>query len=81
MMKDNVTNNYGTGNFPGLTVGAKSGTAQDGTGSNNAWFVGFVEDVEHPLAFVVFLEGGGSGSSAAGSVASRLLQAAIEAGY
>ena len=81
MMKDNVTNNYGTGNFPGLTVGAKSGTAQDGTGRNNAWFVGFVEDVEHPLAFVVFLEGGGSGSSAAGSVASRLLQAAIEAGY
>ena len=50
-------------------------------GPHNAWFVGFVEDVEHPLAFVVFLEGGGSGSSAAGSVASRLLQAAIEAGY
>ena len=81
MMKDNVTNNYGAGNFPGLTVGAKSGTAQDGTGSNNAWFVGFVEDPAHPLAFVVFLEGGGSGSSAAGAVASRLLQAAVNAGY
>jgi len=81
MMKDNVTNNYGAENFPGMRVGAKSGTAQDGGENDNAWFLGFVEDEAHPLAFVVFLEGGGFGSSAAGSVASQVLQAAIRAGY
>ena len=81
MMLDNVTNNYGAGNFPGVRVGAKSGTAEDGGKNDNAWFVGFVQDEEHPLAFVVFLEGGGFGSSAAGSVASRVMQAAINAGY
>ena len=33
-------------------------------------------DADHPLAFVVFVENGGGGASAAGPIASALLQAA-----
>lgn len=80
MMKDNVRNNYGKGNFPGLEIGAKSGTAQKGgEQKNNTWFVGFLENEEAPYAFVVFVEDKGSGSSAAGSVANKVLQAALQA--
>lgn len=82
LMRDNVINNYGEWNFPGLTVAAKSGTAQSDTSeANNAWFAGFLADEAHPLAFVVLLEGGGSGSGAAASAANQVLQAAISAGY
>lgn len=80
MMKANVANNYGSGNFPNMDVGAKSGTAQsDNAKDNNAWFVGFNDDEKHPYAFVVYLKGGNSGSQTAGRVASRVLQAAIAA--
>lgn len=82
MMRDNVTNNYGEWNFPGLQIAAKSGTAQsDDKTEANAWFAGFLADSAHPLAFVVLLEGGGSGSGAAASAANRVLQAAVSAGY
>ena len=80
MMKDNVTNNYGAGRFSGLDVGAKSGTAQrGGDAKNNAWFVGFVDNGDTPFAFAVVVEDSGSGTSAAGSVAARVLQSAVNA--
>ena len=44
----------------------------------HAWFVGFVEDESLPLAFVVVVENGGSGSKVAGSVAAKVLAAAAE---
>ncbi|MBN7774361.1 penicillin-binding transpeptidase domain-containing protein [Clostridium aminobutyricum] len=79
MMRSNVINNYGQSNFPNLDIGAKSGTAQsDGSKEDNAWFVGFLQEAEHPLAFVVLVEGGGSGSKAAGKVANTVLQAAVK---
>ncbi len=80
MMRQNVLNNYGDGNFPGLEVCAKSGTAEVGGGkSPHAWFAGFCANENYPLAFVVLLENGGSGSGEAGPVASAALQAAKEA--
>ncbi len=82
MMRDNVTLSYGSYNFSGLTVGAKTGTAEsDLSEKNNAWFTGFVQDEAHPYAFVVYLEGGGSGISAAMRVASAMLEKAIALGY
>lgn len=82
MMRTDVINNYGKDNFPGLEICAKSGTAQtDGSNADNAWFTGFLDDDEHPLAFIVNVEGGGSGARTAGSLASRLLQLACEKGY
>lgn len=81
-MLDNVSNSYGSYNFSGLSVGAKTGTAQsDDSSENNAWFVGFCEDKDHPYAFVVYLEGGGAGSGQALQAASSLLSAALELGY
>jgi peptidoglycan glycosyltransferase len=63
LMRNNVVNVYGSGNFPGLTVCAKSGTSELGGGRTpNAMFAGFVADAEYPLAFIVVVENGGYGS-------------------
>lgn len=54
------------------------GTAEvEGQDKPNSWFVGFLDDEEHPYAFVVLIEEGGYGIDAAGSVANRVLQEAI----
>lgn len=82
MMRSDVLNNYGQDNFPGLEICAKSGTAQvDGSNVDNAWFTGFLDDDEHPLAFIVNVEGGGSGAKTAGRLANTVLQKAVEKGY
>ena len=82
MMKSNVANNYGQENFPGLDIAAKSGTAEvDKSKASNAWFTGFLDDPNHPLAFVVMVEEGGSGAKTAGSIANIVLQEAVSRGY
>ena len=48
------------------------------TGSPHAWFAGFLNDSEHPLAFVVLVENGGGGASTAGPIAAKVLQQAVE---
>ena len=78
MMSYNVVNHYGgESNFPGLKLCAKTGTAELGDGTSHAWFAGFLQDEEPPYAFVVLVEQGGGGLSAAGSLANTLLQAAV----
>ena len=77
LMHYNVVNGYGEDRFPGLRVCAKTGTAERGDGSSNAWFVGFLADDQHPYAFVVMIERGGSGLNAAGSLANEILQYAV----
>ena len=77
LMHYNVVNSYGEYRFPGLALCAKTGTAERGDGSSNAWFVGFLADEEHPYAFVVMIERGGGGLGAAGSAASDILQFAV----
>ena len=78
MMNYNVSSHYGgESNFPGLNLSAKTGTAELGDGTSHAWFAGYLNDEEHPYAFVVFVEQGGGGLSAAGSVANTLLQEAV----
>ncbi len=79
LMHNNVVTNYGEGNYPGLDLCAKSGTAEVGGDLEpNAWFVGFIRNEEYPLAFVVLVENGGSGSSVAGNIANKVLQAAVD---
>jgi len=81
LMRFNVTDHYGDWNFPGLAVCAKSGTAEVGEGqAPHAWFTGFLDDAEHPYAFVVVVENGGSGLGTAGAVANSVLQAAVSQG-
>ena len=80
MMRYNVTNHYGESRYKGLNLCAKSGTAQIDSDENHniAWFVGFMDDSEHPYAFVVVIENGNSGSQTAGPVAKRVLTKLVE---
>lgn len=80
MMRYNVTNHYGESRYKGLNLCAKSGTAQIDSNENHniAWFVGFMDDSEHPYAFVVAIENGNSGSQTAGPVAKRVLTKLVE---
>jgi peptidoglycan glycosyltransferase len=80
MLRYNVEKQYGESNYEGLNLCAKSGTAQiDSDEDHNiAWFTGFMDDDEHPYAFVVVIENGNSGSQTAGPVANKVLQALVD---
>lgn len=76
LMRNNVENQYGDDNFPGLTVCAKSGTAEVGGGREpNATFAGFCTDKHYPLAFMVVVEDAGSGAKNCIPIISRVLAA------
>lgn len=74
MMKNNVIENYGEDNFPGLDIYAKSGTAETGSWSPDAWFVGFTDDETNPYAFVVWVKEGGYGAEVAAPIARSVLE-------
>ncbi len=79
LMHNNVKENYGESNFPGLSICAKSGTAEVQKDERpNAWFAGFLDDPAHPYAFIVLIEQGGFGSQTAGRVANEVLQEVVE---
>lgn len=80
MMRNNVVSIYGTDLFPDLYVCAKSGTAEvGGELEPNAAFAGFIQDEKYPLAFIVIIENGGSGSGVAGPIAGQVLHACVAA--
>lgn len=73
-MRNNVVSRYGTDNFPGLTVCAKSGTAQVNSAHKpNAMFAGFVADDAYPLAFIVCVEDAGYGTTVCVPILSKVL--------
>lgn len=75
-MRNNVEQKYGDWNFPGLSVCAKTGTAEvGGEQKPNAMFTGFVDDEHYPLAFIVCVEDGGYGSTVCIPIASKVLEA------
>ena len=73
-LRNNVATMYGDGQFGGLNVCAKSGTAEHEGKTADAMFAGFCVDENCPLAFVVFVENGGSGSAVAAPIAAKVLQ-------
>lgn len=78
MMALSVDMTYGQSNFGDLSICAKSGTAEVGEGRTpHAWFTGFLDDPDHPLAFTVVVENGGGGADIAGPIASHILQMAV----
>lgn len=76
LMAFNVTDKYGSEHFPGLTVCAKTGTAEvGGDRKPNAMIAGFVADEQYPLAFVVTVEDGGYGREICVPILSKVLAA------
>lgn len=74
---------WGTGgraNLPGVAVAGKTGSAEypgprdrEGKLPTHAWFVAYAPAEDPEIALVVFIEGGGEGSTAAAPVAARIL--------
>jgi len=78
LMRNNVENYYGDEHFHGLSVCAKSGTAEvGGDRKPNAMFTGFVMDEDYPLAFIVVVENGGYGRPTCVPIISKVLEACI----
>ena len=76
----NVKDKYGSDNFPGLTVCAKTGTAEVGGDKKpNAVFTGFVEDSKYPLAFIAIVEDGGYGRQICLPMVAKVLEACKKA--
>lgn len=73
-LRNNVATMYGDWQFGGLNVCAKSGTAEHEGETADAMFAGFCVDENCPLAFVVFVENGGSGSAVAAPIVAKVLQ-------
>jgi penicillin-binding protein A len=78
-----VTEPGGTGTaaaIPGVTVAAKSGTAENlASQQNHAVFAGFAPASLPRVAVGVLVEGGGQGGQVAASIAKAIMQAALEA--
>ena len=80
LMRNNVVSMYGQWQFPDLYVCAKSGTAELGpTETPHATFAGFIRDETYPLAFIVIVEHGGSGSATCAPIAGQVLNACVAA--
>lgn len=78
IMRYVVSDYYGDNLFGGLTVCAKTGTAEVGEGKNpNGWMIGYSKDESCPLAFACVVEDSGFGFTYAAPVAeAAMIQAA-----
>ena len=73
---------HATVRLQNLAIAGKTGTAETGDGQqDHAWFAGYVPAEAPRVAFVVVLEHGGSGATAAGSLARGLVQRMQQLGY
>jgi len=79
MMVEVVENGTGTqAKIDGISVAGKTGTAENASGNNHAWFVGFAPAKDPKIAVVVLLEEEGStGGSKAAPIARELIKFAL----
>lgn len=71
-----VASDTGTGQrarIEGMTIAAKTGTAQTPSGEPHAWFLGFAPADNPKIAFVVMVEHGGHGGVSAADIAKKIL--------
>ena len=66
------------GEFPDVTIAAKTGTAEHAGGEPHAWFAGFCPADDPRLAFAVIVEEGGPGGDAAAPLAAQMLYAYLK---
>ena len=82
LLRSDVENGYGDYKFSGLEMCGKTGTAEvsseDGGLRPHAWFVGYSQREDLPLAIVVVAENGGSASSVAIPIANKTMQKAAK---
>ena len=80
MMRYAVETNYSWKcNFAGIECGGKSGTAERGDGTKDALFAGFSSDPDYPLAYIVVVENGTSGSDDCLPIVQQVLNACVAA--
>ena len=78
-LRSNVQDKYGDGNFAGLTVCAKTGTAEVGGNKKpNAMLAGFALDQNFPIAFIICVEDGGYGSQICIPIAQQIFAAIVD---
>ena len=58
----------------GVRVTGKTGTAENASGADHAWFIGTAELSGRTVAFAIIVENGGSGGRTAAPIARRLIQ-------
>ena len=63
--------------LPGVTIGAKTGTAETPSGAPHSWFVALAPVDKPRFAIAVIVEHGGEGSRSALPVARLVLAAAL----
>ncbi len=80
LMRNNVTSYYGDSNYAGLNLCAKTGTAEVEDDKPHSWFAGFMDDEEHPYAFIVIVENAGAGKEYAAPIAKKVLNSAKKLG-
>ena len=85
MMRTTVTNGTASsGQIPGVTVGAKTGTAESGTDAQpHAWFVATATKGQRSVVVAVVVQNGGgaaevSGNRLAGPIAAAVIKAAFK---
>lgn len=80
LMRYTISDYYGDSMFEGLTVCAKTGTAEVGDGKlPNGWMIGYSTDEDAPLAFAVVVEEGDYGFYSAGPIARIAMSDSAEA--
>jgi penicillin-binding protein 2 len=78
-----VNDRNGTGvlaQIPDVTVGGKTGTAQNPHGEDHAWFVGFAPGENPKIVVAVLVENAGHGGTFAAPVAKRIIDKYLKGG-
>ena len=74
-MADVVAAGTGTAaDVAGVRVTGKTGTAENASGTDHAWFIGSAERGGHKIVMAVIVEEGGFGGRAAAGIARRIIQ-------
>jgi penicillin-binding protein 2 len=82
VVEDAAGSGFETVRIADFAIAGKTGTAETGGGQpDHAWFAGYAPADAPRVAFVVALEHGGSGSTAAGAMTRHLVQRMRQLGY
>ncbi|HET7737772.1 MAG TPA: penicillin-binding transpeptidase domain-containing protein, partial [Tepidiformaceae bacterium] len=78
MMVEVIANGQANGvAISGVAVAGKTGTAETGSGTSHAWFIGFAPADDPVVAVAVVVENGGQGGVVASPIAGAVIRAAL----